>query len=150
MSFYSFPEVVTDILKDLCIHPLHCCTECHNGYLACITSYLRTPHFRCVDSSPVQVRSYHNLHLAFLTRALLNSRIGFEKSDTLVYYLTRRVIQLGLFAAIWSLGGMATWFLLPKYTVYGFFDMTTGSIYAHVSGPVLLEPVIVYRNGFFR
>jgi len=148
MSFYSFPEVGTDILKDLCIHPLHYRRECYNGYLARITSNLRTPHFRCVGPSLVDVRSY--LHLAFLTRALLNSRIGFEKVDNLVYYLTRRVIQLGLFAAIWSLGGMATWFLLPKYTVYGFFDMTTGSIYTHVSGPVLLEPLIVYRNGVFR
>ena len=138
MSFYSFPdlEIGTDILKSLWIHSLHYCRECHNGCLARITSYLRIPHFRCVGSSlqVVGVRSYHNLRLVFLTRALLNSRTGFEKSDNLVYYFTRRIIQLGLFAAIWSLAGMATWFLLPKYTVYAFFDMTAGPIYTHVSG----------------
>jgi len=76
-----------------------------------------------------------SINIAFLTRALLNSRIGFEKSDNLVYYLT------GLFAAIWSLAGMATWFLLlPKYTVCAFFDMTTGSIYAHVSSLFFWNP----------
>ena len=50
-----------------------------------------------------------------------------------MYFLTRRVVQLGLFAVIWSIAGMATWFLLPKYTVVALFDMTSGSIYTHVS-----------------
>jgi len=76
---------------------------------------------------------------AFLIRALLKSRSGFEKSDSLVHYLTRRVVQLGLFAVIWSLAGMATWFLLPKYTVYAFFDMTSGSIYTHMLFDTLLS-----------
>jgi hypothetical protein len=67
---------------------------------------------------------------------LLNSRSGLEKSDSLVHHVVRRVIQIGLFATTWSLVGMATWFLLPKYTVYAFFDMTVGSIYTHVSGPL--------------
>ena len=146
---HFFPEVGTDILKCLCIHPLHYRRECHNGYLARFTSYLRIPHFRCVDSSLVDVGSYHNLHLAFLIRVLLNSRISFEKSDNLVCYFTRRVIQLGLFATIWSFAGMATWFLFPKYTVYAFFDVTAGSIYTHVSNVMFLEPVIIYSNCIF-
>lgn len=45
----------------------------------------------------------------------------------------RRVIQIGLFAAIWSLAGVATWFLLPKYTIYALFEVTVGPIYTHVS-----------------
>jgi len=44
----------------------------------------------------------------------------------------RRVIQLGLFAAIWSFAGVATWFLLPRYTIYALFEMTVGAIYKHV------------------
>lgn len=90
---------------------------------------------------------------AFLIRALLKSRSGFEKSDSLVRYITRRVIQLGLFAVIWSLAGMATWFLLPKYTVFAFFDMTSGSIYTHMLFDTLLSRTqlrerIAERNNF--
>ena len=44
----------------------------------------------------------------------------------------RRVIQLGLFATIWSFAGVATWFLLPRYTVYALFEATVGAIYTHV------------------
>jgi len=69
---------------------------------------------------------------AFLIRALLNNRTGFKKSDSLVQYLMRRVIELGLFAAIWSFAGVATWFLLPRYTIYALFEMTVGAIYTHV------------------
>ena len=75
---------------------------------------------------------YSNPHLAFLIRALLKSRTGFKKSDSLVHYLMRHVIQLGLFAAIWSFAGMATWFLLPRHTIYALFDVTVGAIYTHV------------------
>jgi uncharacterized membrane protein len=65
-------------------------------------------------------------------RPLLKSRTGSKKSDSLVRYLMRHVIQLGLFAAIWSFAGMATWFLLPRYTIYALFDVTVGAIYTHV------------------
>jgi len=75
----------------------------------------------------------------FLIRALLRSRTGVEKSDNLVHYLTRRVIQLGLFAGIWSLAGLATWFLKPKYTIYTIFDTTAGSVYTHMVYDTLLS-----------
>ena len=65
-------------------------------------------------------------------RALLKYRTGLKKSDSLVRYLMRHVIQLGLFAALWSFAGMATWFLLPRYTIYALFDVTVGAIYTHV------------------
>lgn len=83
---------------------------------------------------------------------LLNSRSGFEKSDSLVHHVIRRVIQIGLFATTWSLAGMATWFLLPKHTVYAFFYMTVGSIYTHVSGPFsrIPECIRIYGNDVVR
>lgn len=99
-----------------------------------------SPSFRVCYLSLADIRAYCDLHIALLIRALLKSRSGFEKSDSLVNYFTRRVIQLGLFAVIWSLAGMATWFLLPKYTVFAFFDMTSGSIYTHVSGSLSQNP----------
>jgi hypothetical protein len=100
------------------------------------TYYRPSPNssFQVCYSSLVDIGAYCDRHIVFLIHALLKSRSGFEKSDSLVHYLTRRVVQLGLFAVIWSLAGMATWFLLPKYTVFAFFDMTSGSIYTHVSG----------------
>jgi len=106
------------------------------------TRYRLSPNssFQVCYSSLVDVGAYCDRYIAFLIRALLKSRSGFEKSDSLVHYLTRRVVQLGLFAVIWSLAGMATWFLLPKYTVYAFFDMTSGSIYTHVSGSLSQNP----------
>lgn len=96
--------------------------------------------FQVCCFSLADVGAYCGLHIAFLIRALLKSRSGFERSDSLVRYFTRRVIQLGLFAVVWSLAGMATWFLLPKYTVFAFFDMTSGSIYTHVSSFLSQNP----------
>ena len=92
--------------------------------------------------SLVVVGTFCDLHLGFLIRALLNARSGLEQSDSLVHHVTRHVIQIGLFATTWSLAGLATWFLLPKYTVYSFFDMTTGSIYTHVSGRFSRNPSV--------
>ena len=88
-----------------------------------------------VHSSLIDVGIFCNIRLVFLIRVLLNSRSGLEKSDSLVHHVTRRVIQVGLFATTWSIAGVATWFLLPRHTVYTFFDMTAGSIYTHVSSP---------------
>ncbi|KAI0301483.1 hypothetical protein BC826DRAFT_989934 [Russula brevipes] len=75
---------------------------------------------------------------AFLTRALLKSRSGFQKSDALVHYLIRRVIQVGLLTTTWAIAGSATWLLMPKYTVFAFFDSTTGSIHTHIIFDTLL------------
>jgi hypothetical protein len=65
----------------------------------------------------------------------LRSRSGLEKTSNLIHYIARRVIQLGLFAMIWNFTAMATWFLMPKYTVWSFFDTTSGAVYTHVGGP---------------
>jgi len=75
----------------------------------------------------------------FLIRALLNNRTGFKKSDNLVQYLMRRVVELGLFAAIWSFAGVATWFLLPRHPVFALFEVTVGAIYTHMIFDSLLS-----------
>ncbi|KAI0249283.1 hypothetical protein BJV78DRAFT_1228382 [Lactifluus subvellereus] len=72
------------------------------------------------------------LIMYFLSRALLTSRSGIQKSDHVVNRLVRNVVQLGLFAMLWAVAGLATWFLLPRSTVYTLFDMTSGSIYTHM------------------
>ncbi|KAI0246410.1 hypothetical protein BJV78DRAFT_1254852 [Lactifluus subvellereus] len=68
----------------------------------------------------------------FLSRVLLASRSGIQKSDHIVNHLVRNGIQLGLFATLWAIAGMATWLLLPQSWVYTVFDMTSGSIYTHM------------------
>ncbi|KAI0252496.1 hypothetical protein BJV78DRAFT_339550 [Lactifluus subvellereus] len=72
------------------------------------------------------------LIMHFLSQALLTSRSGIQKSDHVVNHLVRNVIQLGLFATLWAIAGLATWFLLSHSTVYSFFDMTSGPIYTHM------------------
>jgi hypothetical protein len=106
-------------------------------------------HLRCVSLLFGDVGAYCNPHIGFLIRALLNSRGGFEKSNSLIRFFTRHVIQIGLFATIWSLAAMGTWFLMPNYTIYAFFDATSGSVYTHVSGP-FPQLVCISRNGIFR
>lgn len=93
-------------------------------------------HLRCVSLLFGDIGAYCNTHIGLLVRALLNSRGGFEKSNNLIRFLTRRVIQLGLFATIWSLAAMGTWFLMPRYNIYAFFDFTSGPVYTHVSEPL--------------
>jgi hypothetical protein len=77
----------------------------------------------------------------FLIRALLKSRTGFEKSSNMIHYFARRIIQLGLLATIWNLAALATWFLMPKYDIYTFFDATSGSVYTHVIFDTLLSRI---------
>ena len=70
-------------------------------------------------------------------RALLNSRAGIQKSDSIVYYLSHRVIQMGFFAMIWAISGLVAFIFVPQVCLL--FDMTVGSIYTHVSGSSLHE-----------
>ncbi|KAI9437997.1 hypothetical protein H4582DRAFT_229086 [Lactarius indigo] len=63
----------------------------------------------------------------FLLRALINSR---KKSDGIVYYLIRRVFQIGFFAMLWAALGLVAFIFFPR--VCSLFDMTLGSIYTHV------------------
>ncbi|KAH9019239.1 hypothetical protein EDB84DRAFT_624041 [Lactarius hengduanensis] len=65
-----------------------------------------------------------------LMRALLNTRTGIRKSDSVAYYLVRRVVQMGLFATMWAISGLVAFIFFPK--VCSLFDVTAGSIYAHV------------------
>jgi hypothetical protein len=102
--------------------------------LARFTGYLRMPHYVYVVSPLLNGNTYSDLHIVFLTRALLKSRTGFQKSDGVVRYLVSRVVQIGFFATLWTLGGLATWFLMPRYDIYALFVMTSGTIYTHVGG----------------
>jgi hypothetical protein len=74
-----------------------------------------------------------------LTRGLLNSRTGIQESDCVVYYLVRRVVQIGLLAMIWAILGLVAFIFMPKFC--SLFDMTVGSIYTHVSGSSRCESV---------
>ena len=92
------------------------------------------PHHEYDISSP----SRHNQDLlafctVLLTRALLNARSGLQKSDSIVNYIVRSVVQIGLLGALSSLAELGTWFLFPSTTVYEIFDITVGSIYKNVS-----------------
>jgi hypothetical protein len=69
---------------------------------------------------------------------LLQSRSGIHNVDNVVNHLVRNVVQIGLFATLWAIGGLATWCLAPRVTVNAIFDMTSGSIYTHVSGGYFL------------
>jgi len=68
----------------------------------------------------------------FLRRALLSSRSGMKRSDSIMHHFVRNAIQTGLFATLWSLAALGTYFLWPKWTIYSVFDMTSGLIYTHV------------------
>jgi hypothetical protein len=78
--------------------------------------------------------------VVFLTRVLLKSRSGIRKSDSILYYLIRTVIQTGCLASGWAIAGLATRFSLQNMLTYRLFDITSGAIYTHVSrflGPSL-------------
>jgi len=81
------------------------------------------------------------LIMVFLARALLKSRSGLQKSDSVVNYLIRQVIQAGLLATLWVIAGLATWFLLPRTSNYVFFDPTAGPMYTHAIYDTLLSRV---------
>ncbi|KAI0296486.1 hypothetical protein B0F90DRAFT_1031075 [Multifurca ochricompacta] len=66
------------------------------------------------------------LIMSSLSRVLLSSRSGLQKSDRIVNHLIRNVIKNGLFATLWSIAGLATYFLLPDWAIFVIFDMTSG------------------------
>jgi hypothetical protein len=52
----------------------------------------------------------------------------------LVRDLARNVIQTGGLATIWAVAALISWFWLERnIIVYRFFDITSGTVYAHVS-----------------
>ena len=56
-----------------------------------------------------------------------------RQSDLTINYIVRGIIQTGCLATAWALAALATFFLLPKVTAYMFFNITSGTIYTHVS-----------------
>jgi hypothetical protein len=72
-----------------------------------------------------------------LSRALWKSRSGLQRSDSVVNYLIRRVIQIGFIATLWVVAELAAWFLFPHTTIYTIFNATAGPIYTQVSGTSL-------------
>ncbi|KAH9974711.1 hypothetical protein BGW80DRAFT_1302227 [Lactifluus volemus] len=54
----------------------------------------------------------------FLTRVLLKSRSGIRKSDSILYYLIRAVIQTGCLASGWAIAGLATRFSLKIFAIF--------------------------------
>jgi hypothetical protein len=75
--------------------------------------------------------------LVFLARALLSSRSGLRKTNTVVGYLVRNVIKIGFFASLWAIGGLVGWFFLPKLSLYTVFNNSAGPMYTHVSASSL-------------
>jgi hypothetical protein len=52
----------------------------------------------------------------------------------LVRNLARNVIQTGGLATIWAVSALVSWFWLERnIIVYRVFDITSGTVYAHVS-----------------
>ena len=97
------------------------------------------------DRSPTVYRPIHPLRTVLLSRVLLRARSGMRQSDLTINYIVRNIIQTGCLATAWALAALATWFLLPQnILVYRVFDMTSGSVYTHVS--VFLSFYLSYLN----
>jgi len=73
------------------------------------------------------------LRTVLLSRVLLKARSGVRQSDSTINYIVRSIIQTGCLATAWALAALATWFLLPKISAYRVFDITSGTVYTHVS-----------------
>ena len=73
--------------------------------------------------------------VVFLVRALLKARSGVQRSDLMVKFLIRNVVQTAVLATIWAIAALVSWFWLTKkgILVYRVFDITSGSVYTHVS-----------------
>ena len=48
-------------------------------------------------------------------------------------YLIRNVIQTAALATIWAIAALISWFWLKHIMVYRIFDITSGTVYTHVS-----------------
>ena len=51
----------------------------------------------------------------------------------MVKYLVRNVVQIAALATIWAMASLVAWFWVKQILVYRIFDITSGSIYTHVS-----------------
>lgn len=71
--------------------------------------------------------------IVFLVRTLMKSRSGIHKSDAVVNYLVRSVIQTGCLATIWAIAALISWFYVRNNFTFRIFDITSGAVYTHVS-----------------
>ena len=104
------------------------------------------PHYGYVAFLTRQGRDNCDFHIVFLARALLKSRSGLEKCDSVVNYLIRQVIQIGFLASLWVIAGLATWFLMPRCMAFVLFDATVGPMYTHVSEYFFQKLSNIYTN----
>ena len=51
----------------------------------------------------------------------------------MVRYLVRNAIQIAALATLWAIASLVSWFWLNKVLVYRVFDITSGTVYTHVS-----------------
>jgi len=86
-----------------------------------------------LDCSPTIYRPIPPLRTVLLSRVLLKARSGMRRSDSTINYIVRNTIQTGFLATAWAMAALATWFLIPKNTAYRIFDVTSGTMYTHVS-----------------
>jgi hypothetical protein len=56
-----------------------------------------------------------------------------QRSDSVVGYLIRNVIQTAALATIWSIAALVSWFWLKRIILFTLFDVTSGTVYTHVS-----------------
>ncbi len=68
-----------------------------------------------------------------LARGLLKTRSGDHRVDFIVRYLVRSVIQIGVLATVWAIGSLVSWFSMKHSLIYRVFDITSGTVYTHVS-----------------
>ena len=104
--------------------------------LARYTSCGRVPYHLYVVSIiivPDNLQTPSPLSAVLLARVLLKARSGVRQSDSTINYIVRSIIQTGCLATAWALAALATWFLLPKISAYRVFDITSGTVYTHVS-----------------
>jgi hypothetical protein len=55
------------------------------------------------------------------------------KTDMMVKYLVRNVIQTAGLATIWAIAALVARFWLTRVLIYRVFDITSGTVYTHVS-----------------
>ncbi|KAI0276238.1 hypothetical protein BGY98DRAFT_716006 [Russula aff. rugulosa BPL654] len=67
----------------------------------------------------------------FLVRTLLKARSGMQKTDMMVKYLVRNVIQTAGLATIWAIAALVARFWLTRVLIYRVFDITSGTVYTH-------------------
>jgi hypothetical protein len=94
----------------------------------------------------IDIHAFPAPHTVFLSRMLLKSRSGIRQTDSTVNHIVRKIFQTGCLATAWALLALATWFLLPNNSAYRVFDVTSGTVYTHVSD-CFLVPLSHFEGG---